>query len=403
MSNPNSLSRTLLGAVLVLLCAAPAAAQGDFPDCVSRLQQQARGEGISESVVETALGEVDYRERVIELDRRQPEFTQTFADYLGRRVTDERVTRGRELLAEHRSLLDRVAREYGVPARYLVAFWGLETNYGTYFGGMPALDSLATLACDRRRSDFFTTQLLDALRIIDEGAIKADRMQGSWAGALGNFQFMPSIFLRYAVDADGDGRRDLWGSLPDAVASAANFLRDAGWRAGERWGRDVRLPEGFAFDQTGTDQPRPLTQWAEMGVRSADGTELPRSRMEGSVIVPAGYRGPAFMVYHNFDVIMRWNRSHFYALAVGHLADRINGAGALHRPPPSDAPRLSRGAVLSLQKTLNERGFNAGTPDGIVGPATRSAIRAFQQDRDLVADGHPGAEVLAALDIDPDQ
>ncbi len=401
MPTPKALPRTLHGALLALLFAAPAAAQTSFSECVSGLQQQAREEGISEPVVANALGGVDFSERVIGLDRRQPEFTLTFADYFDGRVTAARVARGRELLAEHQSLLDRVAQEYGVPAHYLVSFWGLETNYGDFFGGTPALDSLATLACDRRRSDFFTTQLMDALRIIDEGAIEAERMQGSWAGALGNFQFMPSIFLRYAVDADGDGRRDLWNSLPDATASAAIFLGDAGWEPGERWGREVLLPEDFAFELTGTDQPRPLSQWREMGVRRANGEPLPRSPMGASIIVPAGHRGPAFAVYHNFHVIMRWNRSQFYALTVGHLADRINGAGPLRNPPPEDAPQLSRDAVMSLQNGLNQRGFDSGEPDGIIGPATRSALRAFQQERGMVADGYPGAQVLGALNIQP--
>jgi membrane-bound lytic murein transglycosylase B len=395
------LRSVLLAALIPLPPAAIAGTQVDFAACIARLQQQAREEGISGPVVSRHLATVDFRERVIELDRQQPEFTQTFADYLGRRVTEQRIERGRELLSRHRPLLERVTREYGVPGRILVAFWGLETNYGEFFGGIPALDSLSTLACDPRRSGFFTDQLMDALRIIDEGAIEASRMEGSWAGALGNFQFMPSIFLRYAVDADGDGRRDLWHSLPDAVASAANFLRDAGWQAGERWGREVLLPDGFRYELTGRGQPRPLSEWRELGVRMRNGEPLPGSSMMASIIVPAGHRGPAFAVYDNFDVIMRWNRSQFYALSVGLLADRIAGAGPLRNPPPADEPRLSRDAVMALQQQLNRRGFDSGEPDGIVGPATRSAIRAFQQARGLVSDGHPGQEVLDALGVVP--
>lgn len=395
----NRSHKALLGALLALSFAAPASARNGFSECVERLQRQAREEGISRSVVTNELAAVDYRERVIELDRRQPEFTQTFAGYLSRRVTEARVARGRELLDRHRPLLQRVAGEYGVPAEILVAFWGLETNYGDYFGGLPALDSLATLACDRRRGGFFTAQLMDALRIIDEGAIPAGQMEGSWAGALGNFQFMPSTFLRYAVDEDGDGRRDLWNSLPDAVASAANFLDAAGWEAGQRWGREVLLPEDFAFELTGTEQPRPLARWREMGVRKANGEPLPRSQMSAAVIVPAGHRGPAFVVYDNFHVIMRWNHSQFYALTVGLLSDRIAGADPLRNPPPADAPQLSRDAVKALQTRLNRRGFDSGTPDGIVGPATRSAIRAFQQAHGMVADGYPGRQVLEALNV----
>ena len=212
----------------------------DFPLCIERLEGQAIEAGVSSQTAKNVLASAEYLERVIELDRRQPEFTTTFADYLNRRVNDQRVSKGRELLQEHRELLDRVTRETGVPAPYLVSFWGLETNFGAYFGKMPVPSSLATLACDPRRSNFFTEQLIAALRIIDEGAIPAEQMEGSWAGAMGHVQFMPTVFLRHAVDGDGDGKRDLWNSLPDAMMSAGNFLEDLGWNGDYRWGREVR-------------------------------------------------------------------------------------------------------------------------------------------------------------------
>lgn len=370
----------------------------EFAECKARLQEQAIAAGVSSKTASEVMSEVQHLARVIELDRRQPEFTTTFADYLNRRVNEARVSKGRELLQEHQELLARVTRETGVPAPYLVAFWGLETNFGSYFGKMPVPSSLTTLACDPRRSSFFTEQLIAALRIIDEGAIPADQMEGSWAGAMGHVQFMPTVFLRHAVDADGDGRRDLWNSLPDAMMSAGRFLESMNWDGDYRWGREVLLPENF--DYSLADGRRlPLEQWREMGITDAFGRPLAREPIKAALVVPAGHRGPAFLAYHNFRVIMGWNRSEFYAIAVGHLADRIAGAGKLQNPPPEDAPTLSRDNIISLQKALQQRGYEPGTPDGIMGPATRSAIRQFQAANNLVADGYPGEAVLAALDI----
>jgi membrane-bound lytic murein transglycosylase B len=371
-----------------------------FAHCIDNLSLRAQSEGISSGVIEASLGQARYQARVIELDRQQPEFTTTFADYLNRRVTEQRVEQGRALLAEHRTLLDRVAREYGVPAQYLVAFWGLETNYGSFFGRMPVISSLATLACDERRSRYFSAELMSALRIIEEGSIDFERMEGSWAGAMGHVQFMPSVFLRYAVDYDRSGRRDLWGSLPDAMASAANFLSQIGWETGWRWGREVRLPEGFDYSLAGRDQRRHLAEWTRMGVMRADGGALGAADIEAALLVPAGHQGPAFLVYDNFDVIMRWNRSEYYAISVGHLADRIAGGAGLHQPPPEDAPRLDRGQVIALQEALAERGFDPGPADGILGPATRQALSRYQQDRNMVPDGFAGRAVLEQLGVE---
>mgnify|MGYP000383305840 CR=1 FL=1 len=372
-----------------------------FVECKARLEQQAVEAGVSQATASQVMAQVEHLERVIELDRRQPEFTTTFADYLNRRVNEARVSKGREMLAEHRELLERVTEETGVPAPYLVAFWGLETNFGSYFGKMSVPSALTTLACDPRRSTFFTQQLIAALRIIDEGAIPADQMEGSWAGAMGHVQFMPTVFLQHAVDADGDGRRDLWNSLPDAMMSAGRFLQSMGWDGDYRWGREVLLPNGFDYGLA-DGRRMPLDKWREMGITDAFGEPLSRADIKAKLVVPAGHRGPAFLVYENFRVIMGWNRSEFYAIAVGHLADRVAGAGKLQDPPPEDAPALSRSSITELQKALSDRGYDTGKPDGILGPTTRSAIRKFQAATGMVADGYPGKAVLAKLNVSTD-
>ena len=387
----------MIGAALFFLPAVAAAVGDDFAACIDRLQARALQAGISEPVVRNVLGNASRLERVVELDRKQPEFTATFADYLERRVTEERVARGRVLLEEHRVLLADAERRYGVPPHYLVAFWGLETNFGTYFGDIPVADSLATLACDPRRGDFFAAELITALKIVDAGDIESARMVGSWAGAMGHMQFLPSVFIRFAVDGDGDAKRDVWGSLPDVFASAGNFLRELGWEAGVRWGREVVLPASFDYLQAGPDERRPLAEWVSFGVTDAFRRPLPALELPASILVPAGHDGPAFLVYDNFDVIMRWNRSEFYAVAVGHLADRIAGAAPLQRKLPADAPRVTVDEVRRLQADLVSLGYEAGEPDGIPGPATRKALRRFQADRELVADGYVDPAVVAAV------
>lgn len=376
--------------------------ESDFPACIALLSEKATTAGVAPQVIDTSLGRAKFSARVLELDRQQPEFTTTFADYLNRRVTDQRIKQGRKLLAEHRPLLDKVAQEYGVPVQYLVSFWGLETNYGRFFGKMSVIDSLATLACDARRSDYFTGELIAALRILEEGAIKPERMEGSWAGAMGHVQFMPSAFLLHAVDYDGDSKRDLWNSVPDAMASSANFLQSLGWQTGSRWGREVSLPDGFAYLEAGLNNHKSLAEWQKLGVRQANGSALPQADLKASLLVPAGHEGPAFLVYDNFNVIMGWNRSEYYALAVGHLADRIIGGGKLVQQPPTDAPRLRRDQVIALQEKLLEAGIEFGEADGIFGPATRRGLGEYQQQKGLIADGFPSAKILTLLGVEFD-
>lgn len=388
-----------LSATAILALSSVATSYADeFSSCLIDLQHQARAEGISATVVDKALGSVKFVPRVIELDRRQPEFTETFANYLNNRVNTSRVSQGRLLLVKHKALLDQLTQQYGVPAQYLISFWGMETNYGSYLGKMPILDSLATLACDQRRSRFFTKELFEALRLIENKHIDQQTMLGSWAGAMGHTQFMPSAYQRYAVDGDGNGRADLWNSVPDALTSAANFLQALGWQKDLRWGREVKLPANFPYELAGTGG-KPLSQWSKLGIRTADGLSLANLDIKASLLIPAGHKGPAFLAYENFDVIMRWNRSYFYAISVGYLADRINGAGELKTPPPADAPRLSVEKIQGLQEKLNVLGYKAGEADGIFGSGTRQAVRDFQQAHKLVADGYPDTAVFEALGL----
>ena len=387
---------------LCLLCgrlavAAEATPSRDFEQWLTALRQEALAAGISESTLDEALTGVEPLEKVIALDRRQPEFTQTFWGYLDKRVTPERIERGRALLLEHSALLDRMRARYDVQPRFLVAFWALESNYGDYTGKIPVIASLVTLAFDERRSDFFRAQLLDALRILDAGHIEPARMKGSWAGAMGQLQFMPSTFVAYAEDGDGSGRVDLWGSLPDVFASAANYLSAIGWTGDETWGREVELPEGFDFNLATLSTEKPIGAWQALGVRRADGGDLPVADIEGSIVVPAGYGGPAFLVYDNYRKILVWNRSLLYALAVGHLADRLAGRPALVAERPADERPMSRAEVEELQTYLTRLGYDPGEADGVVGARTRSAIRSYQRAAALPPDGYPTPELLASL------
>ncbi len=393
----------LLAAASLLTCLSLAAnsqasGAGQFDEWLEALRREAGSAGISTATLDAALTGLQPLPRVIELDRKQPEFTQTFWNYLNDRVTDSRLERGRKMLREHHELLASIGEQYGVPPRYLVALWGLETNFGSYMGDFPVIQSLATLAHDERRSSFFRSQLLDALRIVEEGSVTVADMKGSWAGAMGHMQFMATTFLQYAVDATGDGRRDMWRSLHDALASGANYLSGIGWHADERWGREVVLPEHFPWEQADLDIRKPIADWRRMGVRRADGSTLPDADMEGAIVMPQGYQGPAFLVYPNFDVIMQWNRSINYAIAVGHLADRLIGLPRItHGDKVANEP-MTRDQGIALQRRLNELGFDAGIPDGIPGSQTKSAIRAFQREAGLPQDGHPTAALLEQLE-----
>lgn len=385
--------RSLL-VLLAMLVASAVHAQSDFDSWLAGFRQDAQTQGISDATLDAALTGMVPDERVIALDRRQPEFLQTFADYLRRRVTESAVAKGQSLLAEHAALLDAVEQKYGVPKAVLVAFWGLETRYGAVQGSLNVPASLATLAWDGRRSGFFRSQLLDALRIIDAGHVSAVDMNGSWAGAMGHMQFMPSTFRAYAVDGDGDARIDVWQSLPDAMYSAAHYLQQVGWRAHEPVAIEVRLPENFDWRQARLFHRLPVADWAAMGVQAADGAALPEDAGRAAIVLPQGWQGPAFMVFDNFDVVMKWNRSQNYALAVAQLSNQLAGGHAV-LAGEGEAGALSVADFKVLQQALDELGIDAGKPDGFPGPRTQTAIRLYQALHQLPVDGYAGPSLLA--------
>ncbi|WP_083699886.1 lytic murein transglycosylase [Shewanella sp. UCD-KL12] len=374
------------------------AVANDFASCVVKLKETAQQQGLSQDTIDNTLANVKYVSRVIELDKKQPEFSQTFDNYFSKRVTDWRVQQGRKMLKENKVLLEQLQDTYGIPPQYLMAFWGLETNFGSYKGKMPVLDSLATLACDPRRSKYFTGELMKALKLKEKYDFDASQMVGSWAGAMGHTQFMPSAYTHYAVDGDGDGKADLWNSTADALTSAANFLNQLGWQRNERWGREVSLPENFDYDYLGKAKSQSLIEWQKLGVMQSNGGALSTPDMNAALYLPAGYTGPAFLGYKNFDVIMRWNRSIFYAIAVGHLADRINGGVSLVVSPPKQ-DNLSRARVKTLQAKLNAKGFDVGKPDGVMGTNSKAGLRAYQKSIGLVADGFPSEATFKAIGV----
>ena len=318
------------GALVVVLIASigtndqQAAAQ-PFADWLVELREEALGRGIATTTLDAAFEGVEPIPRVIELDRKQPEFTITFAQYLQRVAPESRVKKARRKLAEHKALLTAIGRKYGVQPRFIVALWGIETDFGRVLGGFPVIAALATLAHDGRRSAFFRTELLHALTILDEGHTRPAAMMGSWAGAMGQNQFMPSSFVNFAVDEDGDGRRDIWSTPTDVFASAANYLAQSGWQDDQTWGRRVVLPVGFDDGLADLKIVKRLGAWQALGVRRADGSGLPRRQLSASLVLPEGPEGRAYLVYDNFRTTLTWNRSTFFALAVGLLADGIGG------------------------------------------------------------------------------
>ena len=377
--------------------ASPALAQSDFQACLQNIRADAASQGVPADTIDTAFRGLTPDQKVIDLDSRQPEFSLTYGRYIGNAITPDRIAKGQQRLQQYRGLLGDLEREYGVAPQYLVAFWGVETNYGGFMGDFSALRSVATLACMTKRTAFFANETIQALKILANNHMTTQQMKGSWAGAMGNMQFMPSTFTKWAVDRDGNGRIDIWSSMPDAFASAANFLRGIGFKPGLPAADEVTLPQNFPLDQADSTVEKPARAWAAMGVKRAGGASLPASDEPASIILPAGWRGPAFILYPNFKAVMNWNRSTLYALSVTILAQQIAGGPTVMQPPPADDEPLSRDTVIDLQTRLARLGFYTDETDGLLGPKTRSAVRLFQKQAGLPADGHPTPELVARL------
>lgn len=377
--------------------AAPGYDAAAFDRCLDQLQMQAAAAGITADTfqrhVRTATPDVS----VLRLLDSQPEFKTSIWDYLAGLVDQERVDDGRAMLGRHADTLARVQARYDVDPATVVAVWGVESDYGRTFGKRPLLTSLTTLSCLGRRQPFFRGELVAALRIVQSGDVAADQLRGSWAGAFGHTQFMPSTYQRVAVDFDGDGRRDLVGSVPDALASTANYLKRAGWRTGEPWGYEVRLPPGFDASSAGRTARRPLSYWAGRGITRVDGAALVPSAAATALLLPAGTAGPAFLVFKNFDAIYAYNAAESYALAIALLSDRLRGQPGLAVAWPTADPGLSRRERRELQVLLLQRGHGIGEADGIIGAATRVAIGQEQQRLGLEGDGRASRSILQAL------
>jgi lytic murein transglycosylase len=378
--------------------AAPAAPNPPaFDACLARLRTDAVARGVPAAAAERHLGAVERDASVLESLDFQPEFRTPIWDYLAGLVDAQRVDDGRAMLERWRDALAAIEARHGVDAATVVAVWGVESDFGRSVGRKGIVRSLATLSCEGRRQAFFRGELMAALRILVDGHVAPERFTGSWAGAFGQTQFMPTTFLEAAVDFAGDGRRDIVDTVPDALASTANYLRRAGWRSGDPWGWEVRLPPGFDTTLAGRTKRRPLADWAARGVKRVDGRPLEPAGAAAGLILPAGASGPAFVVLRNFDAIYAYNAAESYALAIAHLADRLRGGEPFATPWPTDDPGLSRVERRELQTLLLARGHAIGEPDGLVGSLTRRAIRDEQARLGVVQDGRAGMKLLRAL------
>jgi membrane-bound lytic murein transglycosylase B len=365
-----------------------------FSQWREQFRAEALAAGISAATFDQAFAGVQPDPAVIEADRSQPEFTRPVWQYLEGAISPQRVRSGRRLLSEHATTLDQIEARYGVDRETLVAVWGLESSFGQIMGDKSVIRSLATLAHEGRRPAFAKSQLIAALDILQHGDVAPQRMRGSWAGAMGQTQFIPTTYNTHAVDFDGDGKRDIWNSSADALASAAHYLQASGWKQGKAWGFEVELPEGFDYALADTEIRKPLAEWRRLGLRNLPGDQ---EEANASLLLPAGHRGPAFLIMDNFRAILRYNNSSAYALAIGLLAENFQGKGEVAGSWPRGEQPLSRSERLELQERLVAQGFDPGTPDGIIGANTRKAIRGFQQRLGWPADGHPTQELLGRL------
>jgi len=380
---------------------APTADPAAYRACLASLRPEAIQKGVSGAVFDAQTAALAPDASVLPLLDAQPEFKTPIWDYLAALVDQERIDDGQAAMQTWKAELARAQAQFGVDPATVAAVWGVESNFGHNLGGRPLLTSLSTLSCFGRRQAYFRGEFYAVLRIVQDEHIAPDRLNGSWAGAFGQTQFMPSTYLRLAVDFDGDGRRDLVDSVPDALGSTANFLKRAGWKPDLEWGFEVKLPAGLDTSNAGRRNKKPMSAWAAQGVRRVDGSALPGGDTSVGLLLPAGANGPAFLVTRNFDAIYSYNAAESYALAIAHLSDRLRGGLPFVQSWPTDDPGLSRAERRQLQELLVARGYDIGKPDGVIGTRTREALQAVQRELGLTPDGHAGRKTLNALRAQP--
>jgi membrane-bound lytic murein transglycosylase B len=383
-------------ALLVLALPASGFAQ-NAKACVESLWPSAKSAGVTRATFDRAFQGFTIDPEVIEAAKYQPEYVRPIGEYIDRAVSDKRVEIGKQMLGEHQALLGALESRYGVDRHIIIAIWGVESNYGVQPGEKNVIRSLGSLICSNTKAKFARSQLNSALKILQRGDISFEAMNGSWAGAMGHTQFIPTTYSAYAIDHDGDGKRDIWGNVPDALASTASYLKVSKWRAGETWGYEVRLPKGFDPKKVSEKSLRPVGSWQKLGIVRVNGEPFPRLTDQASLLAPEGTRGPAFLLLNNFRSLLRYNVANSYALAVGHLSDRLKGYGRFVQSWPTDENRLSLEQRTELQQLLIARGLLEGDPDGVIGPATLEAVRGYQRAKSLPVDGFPSQTILKLL------
>ena len=373
----------------------------NFQQCISNLKSQAITRGVSSATYDRYTQNLTPDYSVIERLNYQPEFSTPIWDYLSGLVDDERVQLGQQKLRQHRETLDRVSVAYGIPAEMVVAVWGVESNYGDISGRYPLLQALGTLSCEGRRQSYFRGEFFTTMKLLQRGDVREEQLRGSWAGAFGHTQFMPSTYDELAVDFDGDGRRDLVSSIPDALASTANFLKKRGWQTGQPWGFEVQIPAGMSVVGEGRRNKKALSYWVNQGLNRVDGSPLIQGNLSASsqagLLAPAGSAGPVFLVFKNFDAIYSYNAAESYALAIAHLSDRLQGKAKIAKAWPTDDPGTSRAERREIQRYLIQRGYDIGAIDGLIGDKTRQAIRQEQTRLGLNPTGRAGQQILSAF------
>jgi membrane-bound lytic murein transglycosylase B len=378
----------------------PSSGDAKFDAFLTQARSDALASGITAATFDSATAGLAPMPAIVSMNANQPEFTKPVWSYLDSAVSARRIKDAQYLLTRTGDVLDRIAAQYGVPKEILVAVWGMESDYGADSGSFNLFAALATLAYDGPRTAYAKPEFLAALQIYQVQHYPLSEMVGSWAGAFGQTQFTPTNFLKYAADGDGDGQIDLWHSVPDALASAARLLAEQGWVRGQSWGYEVSLPDGFAYEDADLDTEKSVAEWSAHGVKTASGEALPPSDDGAAIYLPAGARGPAFLVFSNFRVILKYNNAASYALAISLLADQMAGASSVKHAWPRDERALSRSERIAFQTDLQKLGFDPGTPDSVLGQRTRAALRQYQKSKSLPADGFPTAALLATLDAD---